>query len=132
MTAFLVPLRDGRFLSARVLRAYPLMLIGGFATEILFLGFTAHGVKAYAGRPLGTDFSNIYAAGVADLKGNAASVFDITTQWHNEQALLGAATPLYGWHYPPFFLLVAAPLALLPFQAAGVFWQLFSLCLYLW
>src|ERR1700722_5521604 len=132
MTAFLVPLRDGRFLSARVLRAYPLMLMAGFATAILFLGFTAHGVNDYAGRPLGTDFSNIYTAGAAALKGNAASVFDITTQWHNEQALFGAATPLYGWHYPPFFLLVAAPLALLPYQAALIVWQLSTLILYLW
>ncbi|HEY5083746.1 MAG TPA: hypothetical protein VII48_04440, partial [Rhizomicrobium sp.] len=94
MTAFLMPLRDGRFLSARVLRAYPLMLMAGFVLAILFLGFTAHGVNDYAGRPLGTDFSNIHAAGLAGLKGHAASVFDIKTQWHNEQALFGAATPL--------------------------------------
>jgi alpha-1,2-mannosyltransferase len=132
MTAFLISLRDGRFLSARVLRAYPLILMAGFAMAILFLGFTAHGVNDYAGRPLGTDFSNIYAAGLAALKGNAASVFDIKTQWHNEQALFGAATPLYGWHYPPFFLLVAAPLALLPYEAALIAWQLSTLILYLW
>ena len=39
---------------------------------------------------------------------------------------------LYGWHYPPFFLLVAAPLALLPYQAALIVWQLSTLILYLW
>ncbi|HXL71778.1 MAG TPA: glycosyltransferase family 87 protein [Rhizomicrobium sp.] len=132
MTVFLMPLRDGRFLTPRVLRAYPLMLMAGFAVAILFLGLTAHGVNDYAGRPLGTDFSNIYAAGLAALKGNAASVFDIQTQWHNEQALFGAATQVYGWHYPPFFLLVAAPLALLPYQAALIVWQLSTLILYLW
>ena len=132
MTAFLMPLRDGRFLNARVLRAYPMMLMAGFAAAILFLGLTAHGVNDYAGRPLGTDFSNIYVAGVAALHGHAASAFDIKAQWHNEQALFGAATPLYGWHYPPFFLLVAAPLALLPYGAALIVWQLATLLLYLW
>jgi hypothetical protein len=132
MTAFLMPLRDGRFLNERVLRAYPLMLVAGFVAAILFIGLTAHGVNDYAGRPLGTDFSNIYTAGQAALKGNAASVFDIKTQWHNEQALFGATTPVYGWHYPPFFLLVAAPLALLPYQAALIVWQLATLILYLW
>src|ERR1700734_3289613 len=54
MTAFLMPLRDGRFLTPRVLRVYPLMLMAGFAAAILFLGFTAHGMNDYAGRPLGT------------------------------------------------------------------------------
>src|SRR5690348_16585202 len=55
MTAFLMPLRDGRFLNARVLTAYPVMLMAGFAAAILFLGMTAHGLNDYAGRPLGTD-----------------------------------------------------------------------------
>ncbi|HWF64886.1 MAG TPA: glycosyltransferase family 87 protein [Rhizomicrobium sp.] len=132
MTASLASVRDGRFLNARVLRAYPVMLMAGFAAAILFLGFTAHGLNDYAGRPLGTDFSNIYVAGLAALKGNAASVFDIKTQWHNEQTLFGQATPVYGWHYPPFFLLVAAPLALMPYRAALIVWQFSTLVLYLW
>jgi hypothetical protein len=132
MTASLSSLRDARFLSERVLRAYPVMLMAGFAAAILFLGFTAHGVNDYAGRPLGTDFSNIYVAGLTALKGNAASVFDIKSQWSGEQALFGQATPVYGWHYPPFFLLVAAPLALLPYRAALIAWQFSTLVLYLW
>lgn len=132
MTTLILPVRDGRFLTPRVLRIYPMMLMAGFAAAILFLGFSAHGMNDYAGRPLGTDFSNIYAAGLAALKGNAASVFDIKIQWRNEQALFGAATPLYGWHYPPFFLLVAAPLALFPYGIALIAWQLSTLLLYLW
>lgn len=132
MAPFFMPLRDGRFLSARALTVYPVMLLAGFAAAILFLGLTAHGLNDYAGRPLGTDFSNIYAAGLAALRGHAASVFDIKVQWRNEQALFGAATPLYGWHYPPFFLLIAAPLALLPYAAALIAWQLSTLALYLW
>lgn len=132
MTALFAPLRDGRFLTARILGIYPAMLMAGFGAAILFLALSAHGVNDYAGRPLGTDFSNIYVAGLAALKGHAASIFDIRAQWHNEQALFGSATPLYGWHYPPFFLLVAAPLALLPYQAALIVWQLTTLVLYLW
>src|SRR5262249_16465145 len=125
-------LRDGRFLSARVLRAYPMILMAAFAAAILFLGITAHGVNDYAGRPLGTDFSNIYVAGLAALKGGAVSVFDIKAHWHNEQSLFGRAPPVYGWHSPPFFLLVAAPLALMPYRAALIVWQLSTLILYLW
>ncbi len=132
MTAFVSALRHGRFLTGRVLRVYPIMLMAAFAAAIVFLLVTAHGPNDYAGRPLGTDFSNIYAAGLAALKGNAASVFDIKQQWRAEQALFGPATPLYGWHYPPFFLLVAAPLAMLPYRAALILWQFSTLILYLW
>ena len=40
-------------------------------------------------------------------------------------------TPVYGWQYPPFFLLVAAPLALMPYLPALIVWQLGTLLLYL-
>ena len=108
------------------------ILLTGFAAAIVWLIATAHGLNDYAGRPLGTDFSNVYAAGVAALKGDAAAPFDIMRQWRQEQAIFGQATPLYGWHYPPFFLLVAAPLARLPYLVALALWQLSTLALYLW
>jgi hypothetical protein len=132
VTAFLAPLRDGHFLTRQRLTAYPVILLTGFAVAIAWLIGTAHGLNDYAGRPLGTDFSDVYAAGVAALKGDAAAPFDIVRQWRQEQAIFGQATPLYGWHYPPFFLLVAAPLAYLPYLAALALWQLSTLALYLW
>ena len=41
------------------------------------------------------------------------------------------ATPLYGWHYPPFFHFIAAPLATMPYLAALFMWQAATLVLYL-
>ncbi len=132
VTALLAPLRDGRFLTRQRLTVYPLILLIAFAAAIVWLIATAHGLNDYAGRPLGTDFSDVYAAGVAALKGDAAAPFDIMRQWRQEQAIFGQATPLYGWHYPPFFLLVAAPLARLPYLVALALWQVSTLALYLW
>jgi alpha-1,2-mannosyltransferase len=132
VTTLLAPLRDGYFLTRQRLTVYPILLMVGFAVAIAWLVATAHGLNDYAGRPLGTDFSNVYAAGVATLKGDAIAPFDILRQWRQEQAIFGQATPLYGWHYPPFFLLVAAPLARLPYPAALTLWQLSTLALYLW
>ena len=40
-------------------------------------------------------------------------------------------TPFYGWHYPPFFLFVAAALALLSYGLALAVWQLATFLLYL-
>ena len=52
-------------------------------------------------------------------------------QHAREQEIFGAKTPFYGWHYPPFFLFVAAPLALMPYRLALVVWQAVTLVLYL-
>lgn len=131
MSLLIASLRDGRFLTQPRLTAYPILLLLGFAVAIGWLIATAHGLNDYAGRPLGTDFSDIYAAGKAVLQGNPTAPFDITRQWQQEQAIFGSTTPPYGWHYPPFFLLVAAPLALLPYAGALVLWQLSTLALYL-
>jgi hypothetical protein len=132
MAPILAALRDGAFLTPERLRVYPGALVAGFVIFITYLFCTAHGLLDYDGRPLGTDFSNVYAAGMAALSGHPAAPFDILLQQRQEQALFGAATPLYGWHYPPFFLLVATLLALLPYLPALIVWQLGTLGLYLW
>jgi hypothetical protein len=124
-------LRDGDYLTRERATAWACLLLTGYACSIAFLGLTAHGLNDYAGRPLGTDFSNVYAAGVAASHGHASSPFDIVRQRAEEQAIFGAATPLFGWHYPPFFLLVAVALAQLPYLLALVVWQAASLLLYL-
>ena len=49
------------------------------------------------------------------LDGNPEAPFDLARQHAREQQIFGAATPFYGWHYPPFFLFVAAALALMPY-----------------
>jgi len=108
------------------------MILAAFAAAIAALIATAHGLNDYDGRPLGTDFSNVYAAGMAVLHGEPTAPFDITRQWAQEKEIFGAKTPLYGWHYPPFFLLIAAPLAHLPYSWALALWQISTLVLYLW
>jgi hypothetical protein len=101
------------------------------AVAFLFLVVTAHGGVDRQGRPLGTDFSNVYAAGTYVNEGNATAPFDPPQQYAREQAIFGADTQFYGWHYPPYFLFVAAALALLPYGLALAVWQAISLGLYL-
>ncbi len=131
MTALMTALRDGAFLTRARVAAWSSLALAGFLLAVLYLLLTAHGLNDHEGRPLGTDFSDIYAAGLAALRGHAADPFDIYRQAQMERTLFGAATPLYGWHYPPFFLLVAAPLARLPYLDALLAWQAGTLALYL-
>ena len=73
----------------------------------------------------------MYAAGQLVLEGHPAAPFDPAQQHARERAIFGEATPFYGWHYPPFFLLVAAALALMPYPLALALWQAVTLLLYL-
>jgi hypothetical protein len=131
MTGILPLLRSGGFLTRERALLWAAGLILGFALSIVFLGLTAHGLSDYAGRPLGTDFSNVYAAGVSAAHGDAAAPFDAARQLEMERMIFGSDTPFYGWHYPPFFLLIATLLAKLPYLAALILWQGISLLLYL-
>ena len=98
---------------------------------LAYLVATSDGLNDTLGRPLGTDFSNVYAAGTLVRDGEPQAPFDPARQYAREQAIFGPATPFYGWHYPPFFLLVAAALATMPYLLALAVWQGASLLLYL-
>ncbi len=124
-------LRSGDWLTRERVRLIAMALLIASAAGFLFLVVTAHGVIDRQGRPLGTDFSNVYAAGTYVLDGNAAAPFDPPQQFAREQAIFGQATQFYGWHYPPFFLFVAAALAWMPYGLALAVWQAVTLGLYL-
>jgi hypothetical protein len=124
-------LRSGDWLTRERVRLVAIALLIASAAGFLFLVATAHGAVDLQGRPLGTDFSNVYAAGTYVLGGDANAAFDPPQQFAREQAIFGASTQFYGWHYPPYFLFVAAPLALLPYGLALAVWQAVTLGLYL-
>jgi hypothetical protein len=114
------------------LKAYSFILIGAYALALIWLFATSHGgVDAY-GRPLGTDFSDVWTAGRLALGGHPASVYDPAAHWAAQQAAFhDPKIPFYGWHYPPMFLLAASVLALMPYLAAVAVWQGLTLPLYL-
>ena len=108
-------LRSGDWLTRERMRLVALAVLIASAAGFLYLIVTAHGLVDFQGRPLGTDFSNVYAAGTYVRDGDPEAPFDLSRQHAREQQIFGEATPFYGWHYPPFFLFVAAALALMPY-----------------
>ncbi|HKS63009.1 MAG TPA: glycosyltransferase family 87 protein [Xanthobacteraceae bacterium] len=125
-------LRSGDWLNPSRMRLWAIAVLIASLAGIVWLAATANGLNDYQGRPLGTDFSNIYFAGSYIVEGRPAAPFDPLLQHGRAQQIFGEATPRYGWHYPPFFHFVAAPLATLPYLLALFVWQAATLALYLW
>jgi hypothetical protein len=131
MSAFIEALRGGQWLTRERLRLWALAVLAASALGFGALLATSDGLNDYQGRPLGTDFSNVYAAGTYVLEGKAAAPHNWLAQHARERAIFGEGTPFYGWHYPPFFLFVAGAVALMPYMVALLIWQGVTLGLYL-
>jgi hypothetical protein len=131
MAAFVETLRTGAWLTRERIRLIALAALFASAVGLSFILATSNGVNDYQGRPLGTDFSNVYAAGTYVLDGNATAPFSPPAQFAREKQIFGENTQFYGWHYPPFFLFVAALLALMPYALALAVWQGVTFAFYL-
>jgi hypothetical protein len=117
-------LRDGSWLTPARIRAVAILSAAATLLSLLYLFGTATGTLDRFGRPLGTDFSNVWTAGSMALAGDEAAAWDWAAHYKVQQAAHGDVNvPFYGWHYPPPFLMLAALLALLPYKAALILWQ---------
>ncbi len=124
-------LLQGRFLTRERVRLWAVALLLATVAAIVYLAATAHGANDYLGRPLGTDYSNVYAAGQLARDGSPQAAYDPVRNYRQQQANFGAHTPFYGWHYPPFFLVIADLSAHLPYIPALVIWQVLTCAAYL-
>src|SRR4030095_11314354 len=72
-------------------------------------------------------FSNVYAAGSLTWQGRAADAYAPRLQHAAEKAVFGGReVPFYGWHYPPFFFVVAFLVAAVPYAWGLAVWLLAS------
>ncbi|MEX0643788.1 MAG: glycosyltransferase family 87 protein [Parvularculaceae bacterium] len=125
-------LKDADWIDAARVRRVSIVVILFSLVGLAGLVATSDGMRDYQGRPLGADFSNVWAAGRMALDGRAAEAYDWAAHHAEQQkAFADPATPFYGWHYPPFFLIAAAALAFLPYTAAWGLWMAATAPLYL-
>ena len=124
-------MRSGEWLTRERIRMVAFAVLIASAAGFLCLVVTATGGVDLQGRPIGTDFSNVYAAGTYVLEGDPVAPFDSARQFARERSIFGEATQFYGWHYPPYFLFVAAALAWMPYGLALFVWQAITLGFYL-
>jgi hypothetical protein len=121
-------LRHGGWLTReRVIAVSALAGLASLLSLLWLFGF-GHGTLDPVGRPLGTDFSQVYAAGQMVLDGHSADVWSWPKHFVVQQQIHHSTTvDLYGWHYPPPFLLIATILAPLPYLPALLVSQTASL-----
>jgi hypothetical protein len=131
MAHFWQGLRTGDWLTSARARGYSLILLVictvAFSTWIAI----SDGLIDRNGKPLGTDFSNVYAAGSLTRQGRPADAYEPARQHAAEKAIFGREVPFYGWHYPPFFLAVAFLVAAVPYAYGLVLWLVASFAAYL-
>jgi Glycosyltransferase family 87 len=125
-------IRSGTWLTPARLRDYPLiLLLISIVAAVIWIAL-ADGLIDRQGKPIGTDFSNVWAAGRLVLDGEPAAPYDPVRQHAAEQqAFAPSPVPFFGWHYPPFFLIVAAGLAWLPYAWSLLTWMTLTLPAYL-
>ena len=126
-------LRSGSWLTRERVRRIAMIAGLGSIALIVWLFATSSGTLDWIGRPLGTDFSNVWTAGRMALEGRAAEAWNWDAHFAVQRAVHHKAdVDVFGWHYPPPFLLVAAALATLPYIPALVLWQAVTLVPFAW
>ena len=124
--------RSGEWLTAARARGYALILLMICGLAIIGWLALSPGLIDPNGKPIGTDFSNVYAAGELTWQGKPADAYDPALQHAAEQATFGGReVPFYGWHYPPFFFAVAFLVASLPYAFGLALWLVASFAAYL-
>jgi hypothetical protein len=132
MAHFWQGLRSGDWLTRARARNYSLILLGLCALAIVSWIALSDGLVDRNGKPIGTDFSNVYAAGQLTWQGRPAEAYDPPMQHAAEKVTFGGReVPFYGWHYPPFFLLIAFLVAGLPYAFGLSIWLATSFAAYL-
>ena len=123
---------EGWITAGRVTAYSRLVLAVYVVLAVLWVVLSHDGIDP-AGKPLGADFINFYAASDLALHGRLAEAYDITRMEGAEQAIVPAAVgQVVPWQYPPTFALLILPLALLPYGLAFALFMIVTAALYLW
>lgn len=114
--------RQADWLDPQRARAYSLILLImsalGFA---IWIGL-AEGLIDRTGKPLGSDFMSFYSASKLALAGHAADAWRPEAHQAAQTAVFARRFDYWAFFYPPPYLLVCWPLALLPYGVSLAAW----------
>src|SRR6266566_1901038 len=132
MTYIWQGLRSGDWLTDARMRGYSLILLAICTLALVGWIAASDGLIDRNSKPIGTDFSNVYAAGTLIWQGRPAEAYEPARQHAAEKAVFGGReVPFYGWLSPPFFFVVAFLVASLPYAWGLAIWLAASFAAYL-
>lgn len=124
-------LRDGHWLTRdRVIAGGQIMLLVELSI-LVFLALWQHGVIAPEVSKTSSDFVSFYAAGKLALAGTPALAYDQAAHFAMEQHFTVPGAQYQYFFYPPIFILLCAPLSLLPYHAAYYVFEIVTLAAFL-
>jgi alpha-1,2-mannosyltransferase len=123
--------RDARWLTrGRVIAAGQVLLLIEL-TSLVMLALWQHGITSARPSPTSSDFVSFYAAGKLALAGTPALAYDQAAHFLTEQRWMPEGAPYQFFFYPPVFMLLCAPLALLPYYVAFYVFEIATLAAFL-
>lgn len=126
---------EERIFTARRLSLWGWCFLAAYVCAFAIRWFAGKWVIGQTGRPLFIDFVWIWVGGRFALAGNAAGVYHHPAFAAAQASLIGGpppgGVPFHYWVYPPTLMLIAAPLALLPYLAAFFAWLATTVCIFI-
>lgn len=116
--------QDARWICGPRIRLYCSLFLCAVLVAISSLVLTAHRGIDWNGKPLGTDFVSFWSASDLALHDYPANVY-VVNEHAAKQLRLFPQIDQYGYtafFYPPMFLLICLPLALLPYFYSLFMW----------
>jgi arabinofuranan 3-O-arabinosyltransferase len=123
------PSRPVDIFNSRWLQSFGYALAALYLVYFVIVYRAGSWIVGSTGLPIYTDFAVFWAAGMQTLHGNPAALYDSGEFMKVQAALFPPGDAFYpSWpSYPPTFLLVLAPLALLPYRSAFITWDMVTL-----
>jgi alpha-1,2-mannosyltransferase len=115
---------------ARIL-AFARMLLALHIVGLAVLVLGTHGAIVPLEKPTTTDFVSFHAAGSLAIQGHPELAYDQAAHFAREQETTAPGIGYQYFFYPPVFLLLCAPLSLLPYLMSFVLFQTLTLGFFL-
>jgi alpha-1,2-mannosyltransferase len=123
LKALIAWVAEAPWLNRERLRIYPKIFLVAYALTFAGLVIASRGIVSREGKPIGVDFQVNWAASKMALSGKSSAVYDMKHFHAVEEQGVGHRTFVAPMIYPPTFLVIALPTALLPYLWALLIWM---------
>ena len=124
--------RQAPWLTRRRLAAYPKLFLLVYVASAAIWLMRSKGLIDPAGHPIGADFIDPWSASWLALHRLPQAVYDVPRLWSVERiAVHYPNVGFAGFHYPPVYLLLILPLALMPYAWSLLAWTVATFAAYL-